>query len=103
MGKKNSLPFWMNQTIWNNLTMFFKNQTTSGGFAVPPRPPLWKIPPKVRGIINETVPKCANLQHNLSLPMEYYLVNFEFIVEKVWFGYTVWTNRQNKWFLVYFG
>ena len=36
--------------------MFFKNQTISGGFAVPPRPPSWKIPPKVRGIINETVP-----------------------------------------------
>ena len=36
--------------------MFFKNQTISGGLAVPPVPLSWKIPPKVRGIINETVP-----------------------------------------------
>ena len=50
--------------------MFFKDQTISGELAVPPLPPLWKIPPKVRGIINETVPK--SLSYNAQRSASYW-------------------------------
>ena len=46
--------------------MFFKNQSIFSGLAVPPLPPSWKIPPKVRGIINETVPNSKWLRKALT-------------------------------------
>ena len=35
---------------------FFKNHTISGGLAIPPPFPSWKVPPKVGGMINEAIP-----------------------------------------------
>ena len=62
--------------------MFFKNQTISGGLAVPPCPPSWKILPKVQGIINETVPKCFTLQlRNTSLGTDSFRDNIHFLLD----------------------
>ena len=40
---------------------------------------------------------CAALA-NFSGTFDSILFQAEFIAEKVWFGYMVWKNRQNKWF-----
>ena len=68
MGRKKFSSFVDELDNLEQFKHFFRNHTIYVGLAIPPLPPSWKIPPKVGGMINETVPKVDGLRSYCEKP-----------------------------------